>query len=55
VPESCDVGNRKGEIDAETTPLAHPEHYQYDFNLPDVTGWRRGGDCFGLLDLTAAR
>jgi 6-phosphogluconate dehydrogenase len=30
-------------VDAETTPLRDPEHYQYDFNLPDVAEvWRRG-------------
>ena len=30
-------------IDAETTPLRDPEHYQYDLNLTDVTEvWRRG-------------
>jgi len=24
-------------------PLRHPEHYQYDFNLADITEvWRRG-------------
>jgi len=43
------------EIDAETTPLRDPEHYQYDFNLPDVTEvWRRGSVIASwLLDLTA--
>ena len=30
-------------IDAETTPLRDPEHYQYDFNLRDIAEvWRRG-------------
>ncbi len=40
--------------DAETTPLRHPEHYQYDFNLADVTEvWRRGSVISSwLLDLT---
>jgi len=34
---------QKHEIDAETTPLRDPEHYQYDLNLPDITElWRRG-------------
>ncbi|HMD32303.1 MAG TPA: decarboxylating 6-phosphogluconate dehydrogenase [Candidatus Acidoferrales bacterium] len=41
--------------DAETTPLRNPEHYQYDFNLRDVTEvWRRGSVVASwLLDLTA--
>jgi 6-phosphogluconate dehydrogenase len=41
--------------DAETTPLRNPEHYQYDFNLPDVTEvWRRGSVIASwLLYLTA--
>ena len=40
----------------ETTPLRDPEHYQYDFNLSDVTEvWRRGSVIASwLLDLTAA-
>jgi 6-phosphogluconate dehydrogenase len=43
-----------GEHDAETTPLRHPEHYQYDFNLADVAEvWRRGSVITSwLLDLT---
>ena len=43
------------ETDAETTPLRYPEHYQYDFNLADVTEvWRRGSVVASwLLDLTA--
>ncbi|MGH7253544.1 MAG: phosphogluconate dehydrogenase (NAD(+)-dependent, decarboxylating), partial [Nitrospiraceae bacterium] len=38
-----------------TTPLRDPEHYQYDFNLADVTElWRRGSVIASwLLDLTA--
>ncbi len=41
--------------DAETTPLRHPEHFRYDFNLPDVAEvWRRGSVIASwLLDLTA--
>src|SRR5882757_4347012 len=56
VLKAADVGKQKGEIDAETTPLRDPEHYQYDFNLPDVTEvWRRGSVIASwLLDLTAA-
>ena len=43
------------EIDAETTPLRDPEHYQYDLNLRDITEvWRRGSVIASwLLDLTA--
>ena len=43
------------EKDAETTPLRNPEHYQYDFNLADITEvWRRGSVVASwLLDLTA--
>jgi 6-phosphogluconate dehydrogenase len=43
------------EKDAETTPLREPEHYQFDFNLADVTEvWRRGSVISSwLLDLTA--
>jgi 6-phosphogluconate dehydrogenase len=35
--------------------LRDPEHYQYDFNLPDITElWRRGSVVASwLLDLTA--
>ena len=39
----ANVGKLTHETDAETTPLRYPEHYQYDFNLADVTEvWRRG-------------
>ncbi|HMJ49806.1 MAG TPA: decarboxylating 6-phosphogluconate dehydrogenase [Burkholderiales bacterium] len=53
---SANVGNRKHEIDAETTPLRDPEHYKYDLNLPDIAEvWRRGSVIASwLLDLTAA-
>ena len=56
VLNSANVGKQKHEIDAETTPLRDPEHYQYDFNLPDVTEvWRRGSVIASwLLDLTAS-
>jgi 6-phosphogluconate dehydrogenase len=52
----ANVGKRKHEIDAETTPLRDPEHYQYDLNLPDITEvWRRGSVIASwLLDLTAS-
>src|SRR4030095_2877779 len=53
---AADVGKRVHEIDAETTPLRDPEHYQYDLNLPDIAEvWRRGSVIASwLLDLTAS-
>ncbi len=56
VLRSANVGKQEGKIDAETTPLRDPEHYQYDFNLRDVSEvWRRGSVIASwLLDLTAA-
>ena len=53
---AANVGKQAHAIDAETTPLRDPEHYQYDLNLPDVTEvWRRGSVIASwLLDLTAA-
>jgi 6-phosphogluconate dehydrogenase len=52
----ANIGSRHHEIDAETTPLRDPEHYQYDFNLRDIAElWRRGSVVASwLLDLTAA-
>ena len=50
------AGKAKQEIDAETTPLRHPELYQFDMNMVDVAEvWRRGSVIGSwLLDLTAA-
>src|SRR5262249_44794298 len=55
VLHSANIGKREHEIDAETTPLRDPEHYQYDLNLRDITElWRRGSVIASwLLDLTA--
>ena len=52
---SANIGKREHEIDAETTPLRAPEHYQYDFNLRDIAElWRRGSVVASwLLDLQA--
>ncbi len=52
----ANVGKTQHAVDAETTPLRDPEHYQYDLNLRDVTEvWRRGSVIASwLLDLTAA-
>ncbi len=56
VLEAANVGKKGSEIDAETTPLRDPEHYQYDFDLADVAEvWRRGSVVSSwLLDLMAA-
>ncbi|MCU0734389.1 MAG: decarboxylating 6-phosphogluconate dehydrogenase [Methylotetracoccus sp.] len=52
----ANIGKREHEVDAETTPLRDPEHYQYDFDLREITEvWRRGSVVSSwLLDLTAA-
>jgi 6-phosphogluconate dehydrogenase len=51
----ANIGKKEHAIDAETTPLRNPDHYQYEFNLADVTElWRRGSVVASwLLDLTA--
>ncbi|HEY6357386.1 MAG TPA: decarboxylating 6-phosphogluconate dehydrogenase [Vicinamibacterales bacterium] len=56
VLQAADIGKRKQAADAETTPLRHPEHYQYDFDLGEIAEvWRRGSVIASwLLDLTAA-
>jgi 6-phosphogluconate dehydrogenase len=53
---SANVGKRERAVDAETTPLRDPEHYQYDLNLPDIAEvWRRGSVIASwLLDLSAS-
>ena len=53
---SANIGKRDHAVDAETAPLQHPEHYQYDLNLPDIAEvWRRGSVVASwLLDLSAA-
>src|SRR6202451_2702284 len=52
---NANVGKQTHAVDAETTPLRHPELYQYDFNLTDVAEvWRRGSVISSwLLDLIA--
>jgi 6-phosphogluconate dehydrogenase len=56
VLRSANVGKREGEIDAETTPLRDPEHYQYELDLKNIAEvWRRGSVIASwLLDLTAS-
>ena len=51
----ANIGKQQSEIDAETTPLREPEHYQFELNLADITEvWRRGSVIASwLLDLTA--
>jgi 6-phosphogluconate dehydrogenase len=52
----ANAGEQERATDAETTPLRSPEHYRYDFNLPDIAEvWRRGSVVASwLLDLTAS-
>jgi 6-phosphogluconate dehydrogenase len=56
VLREANIGKKTAVIDAETTPLRDPEHYQYDLNLRDIAEvWRRGSVVASwLLDLTAA-
>jgi 6-phosphogluconate dehydrogenase len=51
----ANAGASSRPADAETAPLRDPEHYQYDFPLPEVAElWRRGSVIGSwLLDLTA--
>jgi len=53
--KSAGIGRRAHDVDAETTPLRDPEHYQYAMNLPDIAEvWRRGSVIASwLLDLSA--
>jgi 6-phosphogluconate dehydrogenase len=55
VLRSANVGKQETKIDAETTPLRDPEHYQYDLDLRNIAEvWRRGSVIASwLLDLTA--
>src|SRR5215213_6887968 len=56
VLKNANAGKVQREADAETAPLDHPEYYQYDLDIPEVTEvWRRGSVIGSwLLDLTAA-
>ena len=49
------VGLNEQAVDAETAPLANPEHYQYRIDVGEVAEvWRRGSVVASwLLDLTA--
>ena len=54
--KAANAGKAESEVDAETTPLREPAHYQYDLNLADISEvWRRGSVIASwLLDLTAS-
>jgi 6-phosphogluconate dehydrogenase len=56
VIRAANIGKQTDTIDAETTPLREPEHYQYDLNLAEIAEvWRRGSVIASwLLDLTAS-
>jgi 6-phosphogluconate dehydrogenase len=56
VLKAANIGKKSGAVDAETTPVRDPEHYQYDLNLADIAElWRRGSVIASwLLDLSAA-
>ncbi|HWL30401.1 MAG TPA: decarboxylating 6-phosphogluconate dehydrogenase [Burkholderiaceae bacterium] len=55
VLHKANIGLKGRSVDAETTPLRQPEHYQYEFDIPEITElWRRGSVIGSwLLDLTA--
>ena len=55
VLKHANAGKTSVEHDAETTPLRHPEHYQYDFDMAAIAEvWRHGSVITSwLLDLTA--
>ena len=55
VLEHANAGKSSVEHDAETTPLRHPEHYRYDFDMASIAEVWRHGSVIGswLLDLTA--
>jgi 6-phosphogluconate dehydrogenase len=56
VLRDANIGKNQNEMDAETTPLREPEHYQFELNLAGVAEvWRRGSVIASwLLDLTAS-
>ena len=56
VLRGANAGKTERSVNAETTPLRDPEHYQFDMNLRDITEvWRRGSVIASwLLDLTAS-
>lgn len=55
VLKHANIGKLENTANAETTPLRHPEHYQYDLDLAAIAEVWRHGSVIGswLLDLTA--
>ena len=53
--KAANSGKQKRTADAETSPLAEPQYYQFDVDLPAVAEVWRHGSVIGswLLDLTA--
>ena len=53
--KAANSGNKPRTADAETTPLAEPQYYRFDIDLPAVAEVWRHGSVIGswLLDLTA--
>lgn len=53
--KAANSGTRSRTADAETSPLAEPQYYQFDIDLPAVAEVWRHGSVIGswLLDLTA--
>lgn len=51
----ANIGMQTAEKDAETAPLSHPQYYQYDLDIAEISEvWRRGSVITSwLLDLTA--
>jgi 6-phosphogluconate dehydrogenase len=56
VLNNANIGKHMHDVDAETTPLRDPQHYQYELSIRDVAEvWRRGSVIASwLLDLTAS-
>ena len=56
VLRGANAGKEERQVDAETTPLRDPQHYDFDIDLAEVAEvWRRGSVVASwLLDLTAA-
>jgi 6-phosphogluconate dehydrogenase len=53
--KNANIGLKKAEVDAETTPLRDPDHFKYNIDVAQVAEmWRRGSVVGSwLLDLTA--
>jgi 6-phosphogluconate dehydrogenase len=54
--QGANIGKESQGVDAETTPLREPEHYQYDLDVAEIAEvWRRGSVISSwLLDITAS-